>query len=286
MSFSVVLDEIHNHFVYVCKEKFGWSTVGNPEISSGEGHVVIRFEKDGKRMVFRVGKYGRSQLMRNMLAYRYVGGFGLMPEKIYHDGKCLIEEHVEGQALNSLVSDGAIIQLAQKLSAMHSLPAEGYGPLDFDNQGLYRSVSDYYDKFSLDAIDYSEVDLTPADSRFLERAQASLTTLPDSLVTAKICIGHGDLWRSNILVDGHDLKVIDWDRIGAYPIEHDLIFAVDANFSDAQSDVFYKHYEHPVNPDLVRWFSLRRVFMNDGLNLKKKIAEIKKHRLLLDEQPT
>ena len=283
MSFAAVMDEIHNYFVYVCREKFGWTTVNNMELSSGEGHVVIRFEKNGKRMVFRVARHSASQQKRNLLAYGLVGELGLMPAKIYHDPKCIIEDHMDGQALNSGVSDNAIIELAQKLSRMHSMPAQGYGPLDTASHGTYEHVSSYYEKLQLPPIDYSEVDLTSEEVDFLERARASLTTLPEALLNAKTCIGHGDLWRNNILVDQDHVHVIDWDRIGAYPVEHDLVFLVDAQFSDVQKQVFYTHYQIDVNLDLVCWFSLRRVFLNTRLNLKKKIAEIKKYELLGNE---
>lgn len=283
MSFAAIVDEIHNYFVYVCREKFGWTTVNNMEMSSGKGHVVIRFEKNGKRMVFRVAKHAANQQKRNLLAYDHVGELGLMPEKIYHDSKCVIENYVDGQALNSGISNNAIIELARKISRMHSMPAQGYGPLDSVGHGTFDHVLSYYEKFQLQPIDYSEVDLTTEESDFLERVRASLTTLPKALLNAKTYIGHGDLWRKNILVDRDQVRVIDWDWIGAYPVEHDLVFLVDAQFSDAQKQMFYEHYQIVVNLDLVRWFSLRRVFLNTRLNLKKKIVEIKKNELLGNE---
>lgn len=283
ISLDAVVDEIHNYFVYVCREKFGWTTVNSVALSSGKGHVVIRFEKNGQRMLFRVGRHGASQLKRVMLAYDHMGELGLMPAKIYHDRKCIIEDYVDGQALNSGVSDNAIVELAQKLLSMHALPAQGYGPLDSAVHGVCDHVSNYYARFQLPPIDYSEVDLTNEESDFLERTRASLTALPEALLSAKTYIGHGDLWRNNILVDRDHVHVIDWDRVGAYPIEHDLVFLVDAQFSYTQTHLFYTHYKKGVNLDLVRWFSLRRVFLNTRLNLKKKIAEIKKHKLLGNE---
>jgi hypothetical protein len=73
---KAMLDEIHDHLIYVLKEKLDWMDATNPEMAMGSGHVVIRFERGGQRYVFRVAKHGLQQHKRTMLAYRHVGHLG------------------------------------------------------------------------------------------------------------------------------------------------------------------------------------------------------------------
>lgn len=279
-AFSAFIDEIHEHLVYVLREKFGWKDIDTPEMSFGSGHVVIRFQKNGQRMVFRVPRHDLVQLKRNMLAYRHIGNSGLMPEKIYHDGKCIIEQHVDGQPLNPEVSDLVIIDLAKKLSCMHSVATQNYGPLDFDVQGSHADAIDFYSKRPPIAVDRSEADLTTSETAFFDLAIEQANKIHFDLRGARTYLGHGDLWRKNIIVDHDVFKIIDWDRIGAYPVEHDLVFMIDADFTDPQKELFFAHYGQDINPDLLNWFALRRTMMNGKLRLKNKISKMKDYGLV------
>jgi aminoglycoside phosphotransferase (APT) family kinase protein len=279
-AFSAFIDEIHEHLVYVLREKFGWNDIQTPEMSFGAGHVVIRFEKNGQRMVLRVPRHDLAQLKRNMLAYRYVGNSGLMPEKIYHDSKCIIEQYVDGQSLNPAVSDQVIIDLAQKLSCMHAVATENYGPLDFDLQGSYADASNFYAGRPPIAVDRSDDDLTAAEAAFFDIAIGQANKIHPDLPAARTRLGHGDLWRKNIIVNQDKFKIIDWDRIGAYPLEHDLVFMIDADLTELQKDMFFAHYNQDVNLDLLNWFALRRVILNGKLRLKNKINKMKAYGLV------
>ncbi len=272
-----MLDEIHDHLMYVLQDRLGWQSISSPEMAIGSAHVVIRFEKNGARLVFRVPRHGVQQLKRSMLAYRHLGHLGFMPEKIYHDGKCILESHAEGVALNPTVSDAVLAQLATQLAQMHAIPAQQYGPLDFDLQGSRADASAYYLGRPPITLDRSEADLTTAQSDVLEAALLQLAAIPADLPTAKTFLGHGDLWRNNILVNKDTVTIIDWDRIGAYPREYDLVFLLDADLSARQRAFFLEHYGHAVNLGLLKWFAKRRTLLNRGLRLPKmiqKIAEI------------
>ena len=225
--FAAILDEIHDYLVFVLQEKLGWFDIPAPEMAAGGGHVVIRFVRLGRRMVFRVPLHGIEQLKRTMLAYRHLGHLDIMPEKIYHDGKCIIESHAEGVALSPQVSDQVLRHLATQLAKMHAMPAECYGPFAFDFQGSHADAASYYQARPSIVIDRSETDLTADQSGVLEMALAQAAIIPADLLTAKTAVGHGDLWRKNILVENDRFKIIDWDRVGAYPIEYDLVLLLD-----------------------------------------------------------
>jgi hypothetical protein len=273
---NAMLDEIHDHLVYVLKEKLDWMDATNPEMAVGGGHVVIRFERGGQRYVFRVAKHGLQQHKRTMLAYRHVGQLGIIPEKVYHDGVSLLERHADGVPLNAQVSDAVLVQLATQLARLHALPAQGFGPLDFDSQGAYADASAYYQAQPAVDVDWAEADLT--DEQFTEVNAAILeaNTVPPALPSAPVQLGHGDLWRNNILVTATDFKILDWDHIGAYPVERDLAFLLELGLSEAQRALFFAHYAQRdvVNSDLLRWFAKRHVLRDRVLRLGKKLAKI------------
>ena len=271
-----MLDEIHNHLVYVLKEKLDWMDATNPEMAVGGGHVVIRFERGGQRYVFRVAKHGLQQHKRTMLAYRHVGALGFIPEKVYHDGVSLLERHADGVPISTRVSDAVLAQLAAQLARLHAMPAQGFGPLDFDSQATSADACAYYKAQSLVAVDWAETDLTDAQTDALNAAVLDANTVPQVLLDAPVQLGHGDLWRNNILVTATDFKILDWDHIGAYPVERDLAFLLELGLSTAQCARFFTHYaqREAVNMDLMRWFAKRHVLRDRGLRLDKKPAKL------------
>ncbi len=275
-----MLDEINHHLVYVLTEKLGWHDAAHPAMSVGGGHVVIRFEKDGQRLVFRVPKFGIMQLKRNMMAYRYLGHLDIIPEKVYHDGKCIIERHADGTFFNAQVTDVVLERMAQQLSAMHEIKAQGFGPLDFDLQGSYQSAAVYYQDQVPIEVDRAEMDLSAAQADILTAAVAQSATVPAQWQSAKTFLGHGDLWRNNILIDRDSFKIVDWDKIGAYPIECDLAFLWVADLSASQRELFFKSYAHEVNRGLLRWFATRHILLDGGLRLSKKVEKIQEIDLL------
>lgn len=278
-----MLNEINDHLVYVLTERLGWHDAARPEMSVGGGHVVIRFEKDGQLLVFRVPKFGIMQLKRNMMAYRYLGHLDIIPEKIYHDGKCIIERHADGTFFNSQVTDAVLKRMAQQLSAMHEVKAQGFGPLDFELQGSCPDAKAYYQAQVPIEIDGAEMDLSVAEADTLAAAVSQSAIVPVQLQSAKTFLGHGDLWRNNILVTQDGFKIVDWDKIGAYPIECDLAFLWVADLSASQRELFFKSYAHEVNLGSLSWFATRHILLDGGLRLSKKVEKIQEINLLWHE---
>ncbi len=275
--FAAMVDEVYQHLVVTLKEKMGWHDAANPELTMGDGHVLIRFERGGQRWVLRVPKHDVMQHKRNMLAYRHLGHLSLMPAKLYHDGKSLIEEHIDGTPFGSQVRDQVLIQLAQQLGAMHSTLVNGFGPLDFDLQGSFADAAAFFQAKRAFELDRSEMDISSEQEEVLNRAVAQAGRLPECLVATPVRLGHGDMWRNNVLITKDSFKIIDWDRIGAYPVERDLALLWVAKLSAAQRALFFSHYPHPVEPALLAWFAKRHVLRDTSLRLgnkAKKILEI------------
>lgn len=273
---KAMLDEIHDHLVYVLKEKLGWMNATKPVMAAGGGHVVIRFEHGGQRYVFRVAKHGLQQHKRTMLAYRHVGQLGFIPEKVYHDGVSLLERYADGVPLSAKVSDSVLQELATQLARLHAMPAQGFGPLDFGNQGAFADASAYYQAQPLVDVDWTEMDLVDKQLVEIKSAILDANTMPPALLSAPVQLGHGDLWRNNILMTTTEFKILDWDRIGAYPIERDLAFLLELGLNEAQQALFFAHYakREAVNPDVLRWFAKRHVLLDSGLRLDKKLTKI------------
>jgi hypothetical protein len=221
VDFQAMVDEIHRYFVHVLQDKLGGIDDGQSQMAHGSGHVVIRFNLDGETLVFRVPKFGLGQMRGTMLAYRHLAHLGVMPEKVYHDAKCIIERFIPGVPLDAVVSAAVLADLARKLAAIHAIPASGYGPLSFDRQGSFQDArADYLGEGFADGTGLG--DLPAAQQAQLRDAMHRAAEVPAGLVEAPMVLGHGDLWRKNVLVSAEDFKVIDWDRVGAYPREREL----------------------------------------------------------------
>lgn len=271
-----MLDEIHDHLVHVLTEKLHWTDATGPEMSVGGGHVVIRFERAGQRYVFRVAKHGLPQHKRTMLAYRLAGSLGLMPEKIYHDGVSVVERHAEGSPLSARVADAVLARLAQGLGRLHALPAQGFGPLEFDTQGAFPDAMSYFAAQHAVSVDWAESDVTATQAEQLQGAIHDANEVPPSVRDAPVRLGHGDLWAHNVIVDATSFSIIDWDRIGAYPIERDLAFLLESRLSAAQCDALLCAYvwRHSVSRQRLRWFARRRVLRDRGLRLADKALRL------------
>ncbi len=273
VDFQAMVDEIHRYFVHVLQDKLGGIDDGQSQMAHGSGHVVIRFNLDGETLVFRVPKFGLGQMRGTMLAYRHLAHLGVMPEKVYHDAKCIIERFIPGVPLDAVVSAAVLADLARKLAAIHAIPASGYGPLSFDRQGSFQDArADYLGEGFADGTGLG--DLPAAQQAQLRDAMHRAAEVPAGLVEAPMVLGHGDLWRKNVLVSAEDFKVIDWDRVGAYPRERELALLVETDFSGEQQETFLSAYGVPVRRDWVNWFALRKVLGNPGLSGAAKLAAI------------
>lgn len=284
-AFQQFLKEIDDHFVHVVGDLLGWTVFGSPEFNVGSGNVVIRFENQaGGHYLFRVPRFSQDPLRRVALAYRHFGASGLLPEQIYIDGKCALERYAQGLALSDRSPDPALMALGRALAQVHAVSGAGYGPLSHGTTGGFADAGACYAQSMFSArVGDADEDLDEREAGMLERLAQRAGQLPAALHDAPVRLGHGDLWRRNIIVNaGADagITLIDWDRIGSYPREHDFVFMVDADLSVRQKQVVLYAYGADLDAQLLDWFALRRLIGDPGTSGRDKLAAAERHNLL------
>lgn len=277
-AFEGFLKEIDDHFVHVVGDRLRWKVLERPDFSVGAGSVVLRFRTPEGLFIFRVPRYAQEQLRRIALAYRHFGATGLMPEKIYHDGKCVLERYVPGVPLSSRADDRCLAALGRQLALLHGLPATGFGPLSHGTTALFADASEWLAQSPSPTPDEADMavldeDLDAAERQALAALYDEVAIMPQALALAPCRVGHGDVWRNNVVLGAEGgVTLIDWDRIGAYPREHDFVCLADANLDPRQKNLVLEAYGHPLDHRLVRWFSLRRLLGNQQSRARDKLA--------------
>jgi len=214
-----------------------------------------------------------------MLAYLHLGHLDLMPDKVYHDPKCIIERFAPGAPLDASVQTGVLTGMAHKLAAMHAIGASGYGPLAFALHGSFDdATADYLRPGYAEGFEPGGLPADQADH--LQAIWRRAAEPPTGLAQAPMVLGHGDLWSKNILVSDTVFRIIDWDRVGAYPRERDLALLLDVDFSAAQQEAFLAAYGEPVRRDWINWFGLRKLLSNRSLSNASRLAGIQATRWL------
>ncbi|NLW04073.1 MAG: aminoglycoside phosphotransferase family protein [Pseudomonadaceae bacterium] len=258
-AFAEFIYEVFDYFSLVINEKLKWQ-VEDVKVNQGSNNLVIRFTYRQEIYLFRVPKFGQSQLKNYMRASRLVSHHHFFPECIYIDGRCMIERFVVGNQLTSASTITAYIKLAQCLSQLHSQEGKGYGLLLMANQGASLNIADYY--LATSATYWESLaplfqDQQPAYQALTLLWQQKLTAVNASSTSSPV-VCHGDLWQANLIYNEEhgQLKLIDWDTCGIYHREKDLHFLLDEKISPACKQAFFEHYPHPVDDQLMAWFRL------------------------------
>lgn len=284
--FQQFLKEINDHFVHVVGERLGWTVLERPSWTEGNGNVVLRFRTPQGLFIFRVPKHSQFQLRSVALAYRHFGHLGLMPEVVYRDGKCVLERFMPGLPLSSDSSDATLQALGQRLAALHHLPATGFGRLSHGVSGWFDDATTWLAEnpgtvHTGRRHAQDDAGLDPEQRELADALARRIAEAPTGLHAAPVRVCHGDLWRSNVIVgpDGA-LTLIDWDMLGAYPCEVDLVVMVDADLDARQKALVLEAYGRPVDMALAHWIALRRIAQNPRASLRDKLDKALRHQLL------
>jgi hypothetical protein len=286
-AFEKFLGEIHDHFVHVVGERLEWQVLERPSYTVGNGNVVLRFRTAQGLFLFRVPRFSQLQLRSLALARLHFGELGLMPELVYRDGKCEIERYMRGLPLSAGVSDETLQGLARQLAAVHQLPAMGCGRLVHGRVGTYADVATWLAETPVTVHSgrrHAEQADAPLDAEETEAAAALSERMrhpPPQLLQAPCVVCHGDLWRENIVVGPEgETTLIDWDMLGAYPREADLVLLVNADLDARQKALFLQAYGHPVDAESLQWWNLRRMARDRRMRLRDKLERMRRHGLL------
>ena len=257
-AFAEFIYDVLDYFEKVVREKLGWAPE-NLRINQGRNNVVIGFEANDQAYLFRVPKYGPTQLARHQRAMQQFGHFAFVTEQVYHDQQCMIEHFVPGNNLNREAPEAAYIELAKALNYIHAQSAQGFGPISSDNRltGIHRNAMEHYLPPLTDMIQTLMAQLPEKADVLQQVFQQWQLTLRNSDSSA-VVLCHGDLWSDNVIYDTESgsLKLIDWDTFGVYHREKDLHFLLSDDVPESYKQVFFQHYKYQTDPILMSWYRL------------------------------
>jgi len=252
------LPEIDRHFEHLMRDVLKWSVEPPIEFNFGAGNVVLRFRAQGERYLMRVPKFSHQQIRTYMLARRHFEGQSFFPDVVYADELCVIERYVEAEPLSESTSLSDMERLGDALRRLHQYPAQGHGPLTHANVG----------KFDQPRLVIKEQRILQGMKWLVEQQRMSVQQEALMLshfewglqrwAQSPIRICHGDLNLSNILLNPQQLVFIDWDHLGAYPIERDFMSSHLRRLNPTQLHALYQGYADSVSSELVRWFDVFR----------------------------
>lgn len=247
--------EVLGYFDEVVRHNLGWSP-DNIKINQGKNNLVIAFDVEQKRYLFRVPKYGNKQLQVYHMAAQQFSKHAFFPTLAYIDSKCMIEHFAVGQNLEQGSSAEAYKALAKALNKIHCLPAKGFGHLLEQNKGVDGSAFEHYMPLMTESIKQLS-QLLPNQANII-RHVFLLWQIKLRSNNTPVVLCHGDLWSNNILYDvtGKHLTIIDWDTCGAYHREKDLHFLLSEGVPEKYTRHFFEHYDFDVDTVLMSWYRL------------------------------
>jgi len=278
-AFESFLKEIDDHLNHVL-QKLGWVLTVPPRFTRGHGSVVIHLTTRDGDFIFRVPRYSQKQLRKIHLAYRLFGEQSCMPKKYYHDGKCVIEEYVEGPPASSQMTLSQCEELGRRLKQLHVREGFGFGPLVYDHTGKNETAEKHYAKRMTDQFRYLQ-DKKILAAEEICRLESFFTAGLEKLSNRPVVVCHGDLSPGNIIL-GAQIKFIDWDNIAVYPREFDFIFLHELDFSEAQKKHLCDSYGQEIDLALVFWRTIFRIVTNIRDVKQKRIDSLRGSVSLID----
>lgn len=247
--------EVVDYFDDVVRNKMHWK----PEairISRGMNHIVISFSYLNEGYLYRVPIYGAKSLSLFQQADKLLGSNDFFPSPIYYDDLCMIEHYAEGGVLDSESPTSAFMRLAESLNVVHSYSGNGYGKLTAGNQARSKNIVEHYsDRF------YTAIKALPDIFKEQDTLVKSILSFWDHKlinIRAPVVLCHGDLHRSNIIYDSvaDKISIIDWESIGYFHPERDLLFLLSEHVTENQRSAFLSVYNRNVDMDLLAWYKI------------------------------
>ncbi len=210
-------------------------------IISGETNEVYFIDtSDEKRLVIRIYHGERFKFERERWALEQCASIGvpvpkvLLVERIEVESKpmeIMVESRLDGIGLRDLKKSDQdpennkklLSKLGTVLEKIHSIPTNGFGPLDKNGNGKYPSAKEMLlnDQYISDARILPRDESIPFDRETVRKAKKILNREAQNFPDIKPKLLHGDLAPQHILVDKDEISgIIDFETArGSDPAE-------------------------------------------------------------------
>ncbi len=285
---------------------FSFDSFNSVEISllpPGLWNFNYLVEINGQKFVFKIyspnvpgllfGNKGKNE----SVALNFIKDLPFAPEPIYFEfsdflqKEVLIYRFVEGNQLLAF-SDSTIRKIAENIAKLHTLDASEITDLPKKNETMASLMADINSTFEkCTPLDINKEELALFKD-FIDRAKRYVEQ--EEEIEHPAALTHGDLAPCNIIVEGDNLRIIDWQR----PTITDPAFDVWALVEDAfvrwdlseklskeQKGLFIETYTSLVNDSTI----LERVkkksplyYLNVGLYCLMRYTEYKSGKISLE----
>jgi thiamine kinase-like enzyme len=254
LAFEFFLKEVDSHFHHVVEKLLGWDKPQEVQFRTGSSSVVIKFRVGDEFYIFRVPKFGRFQVRIYLVAHQHFSDSGLMPEKIYHDERCILERFIDGKSpKGEQIEDEEIKKMGSAFRLLHRFPSAGFDCVMHGKEGTKKNLSDCFSTYVREGMEWLEQNHIMDDER-LEHLKKIMAVMPEP-ADDQPCLCHGDLSSGNIIITEGGVTLIDWDCLSSFPREYDFSFLnVEQDFF-SRMDRLIEYYGMPLNKNLINYFS-------------------------------
>jgi len=229
----------------ICK-KLGEDLVKFSFLASGKHNANYSIETKGKKYVLRIENNPQFKNLKREYALLRTLKPGLGPKAYFLNTSrkimpfdYFVEEFIEGKP-PKVLRDKFIIHMARWLKKLHSgtKPSKKHSLLR-TIKPYFRNVRNHMDVLSNDIVD----ELVP-----LMKRVSSYCRKNDDIFgrRSKISLLHRDLSRENIIYDGKNITLLDWEFSRYDFPEWDLVYIIKSlKFNDRQENLFLRTYGYP-----------------------------------------
>lgn len=189
-------------------------------IGMGEESQAFYFSLGGEDYVLRVTRHGIEGYMKDKIAFEEFSSETLRIPEVVNVGEVdkqisfIITERAKGSILGDSKSDGAQklkSRIIKVLAEVHSIevPGEGYGGWGLNRNGPFKSWKDYLraslvqDESVFEGKDFYDA---PIHQRIKGELEKLIMHCPEDRA-----ILHGDFGGANIISDGGNIVILDWE---------------------------------------------------------------------------
>lgn len=208
---------------------------GFSELTGGLLNKVFLLYARGRKVVAKISPlWNQGGLAREVWCYQQIQNetsfktakvfsFTQAENSVFPGHEIVLMEYLPGHLLTSeeLRKEKTREQIALMLNEIHRIPMKGYGWLKTDFSGIHSTWSEFLANIdNLRTTERSGV-LPPEDLRWLTNELAETCNFD-----SQACLLHGDLRKENIIINGEELSLIDFQNCFAGHALYDVGIAL------------------------------------------------------------